>query len=816
VKNRNWLNITEYLLLFGTGVGSVVAALAFQQILLTAAPMMSLLFLLNLINRRRIEESAQENTATSVSELDHKLSTDVAALQQQVQVLPNFLDLASLRKSVVSKSEEGLNEIAQEIAQLKREVAKPDLRLLRQDIRQLQEQYTGVADSLASITGQLTRLGTTNRVDSLEATIAQLKSELSQLRVNLQTLSDEQQGNNSRVLQDQINHLNRRLNKLPTPVDASSLKQEVDALVKMMGDVVSRRELARLVTQIEKLGQQNESLERTVAPLKVATAILKKQLDTLNTKISTREQMTEQVLEAALLQPKASVIDNLRNTVTSLEQRLNQLPASSDLSNLRTEMQGLVSAQLGQLQQQLASMQQFSQTLDRQQKTLRDWVNRLPQTLDTSALQNEVKYLAARVEWAENHATDVQAQVEAAVKNQLNEVTQQLQASYPIPQYELVFDVKGVGQESKGCGRAALEEALEKAQARLIVVFPFPSPDTLTKELIQKFKAFLDRQGCLDIGWGHLGDTSQHHVSRSIDRRRLIDPTEKGFLYETLNQLTQLKRQYPNQFRFKVLGTSENFLVCDRSFAILGAQSVATASVVFPQAAVALRTIDSDVIQGLVDRFDNPVLDANDATAYYSRAATRYDLNDRQGAIADYTEVLRINPNDDVAYNNRGLVYYEQGDRQKAIEDFGQAVQHNPENVVAYCNRGFIRSELGDRLGAIEDYTHAIQINPDYATAYFYRGLARTRLQNKLGAIQDYSEVIRLTPQNANAYFYRGLAYIKIGHRVDAISDLRLAAQLFSEQGDTASYQQALQTIKKLHKTLVAEGLDKPLVSNGA
>ncbi len=89
-------------------------------------------------------------------------------------------------------------------------------------------------------------------------------------------------------------------------------------------------------------------------------------------------------------------------------------------------------------------------------------------------------------------------------------------------------------------------------------------------------------------------------------------------------------------------------------------------------------------------------------------------------------------------------------------------------------------------------------------------------MQNKLGAIQDYSEVIRLAPQNANAYFYRGLAYIKIGHRVDAISDLRQAAQLFSEQGDTASYQQALQTIKKLHKTLVVEGSDKPLVSNGA
>ncbi|MGA7937976.1 MAG: tetratricopeptide repeat protein [Kovacikia sp.] len=823
MKTRNWLNITEYLLLFGTGIGSIVSALLFQQILLTAAPM-SLLFLLNLINRRRIEESAQQDTAASISGLDQKLSTDIAALQQQAQVLPNFLDLASLRKSVLSKNEEGLNGLAQEVAQLKQEIAKPDMHLLRQDIRQLQEQYGGVAESLTNITNQLNRLSSTNRTESLEGAIAQLKSELSHVQTNLQNLGEEQRTQNSRVLQDQINHLNRRLNNLPTPFDASSLKKDMDALVKMMGDMVSRRELARLTAQIEKLNQQSESVEKSVMPLKVATAILKKQLDTLNSRVSSREQIADQVLDAALRQPQAPMMDSLRNTITSLEQRLNQLPASSDLSNLRVEMQGMVTAQLGQLQQQLNSMQQFSQTLDRQQKTLRDWVNRLPQTLDTSTLQSEVKYLAARVEWAETNATDVHAQIEAAVKNQLGEVTQQLQASYPTPQYELVFDIKaasqgasqGGSQTAHGCSRSALEEALEKAQARLIIVFPFPSPDTLNSEVIQKFRVFLDRQGCLDIGWGHLGDVGQHPVSRPIARRRVINPTERGFLYETLNQLTQLKRQYPNQFRFKVLGTSENFLVCDRSFAILGAQSIATASIVFPQAAVGLRTTDLDVIQGLVGRFDDPMLDATDTIAYYNRATTRYDLGDVPGAIADYTQVLRFNPDADAAYNNRGLAYYDQENRQKAIQDFGLAVQSNPRNFIAYCNRGFIRSEMGDKLGAIEDYTYALQINPDYSTAYFYRGLARTRLQNKLGAIEDYSEVIRLNPQDATAYFYRGLAEIKIGQRLNAINDLHQAAQLFSEQGDTENYQQTLRTIKKLHKTLVIEGTEKPLVSNGA
>jgi tetratricopeptide (TPR) repeat protein len=309
---------------------------------------------------------------------------------------------------------------------------------------------------------------------------------------------------------------------------------------------------------------------------------------------------------------------------------------------------------------------------------------------------------------------------------------------------------------------------------------------------------------------------SQGHTSRSIDRRRALEPTKKSFLHKTLHQLTQLKRQYPAQFRFKVLGTDEHFLVCDRSYAVLGTQSVATASAVFPQAAVGLRTTDGEVIQGLVDRFDNPSLDAKDAIAYFNRASTRYDLGDRLGAIQDYTEVLRIHPHDDVAYNNRGLAYYDQNDSDSAMSDFEQAVQYNPENFMAHCNRGFVRSEQGDKLGAIEDYTYALQINPDFATAYFYRGLARTRLQNKLGAIQDYTEVIRLNPQDAAAHFYRGLACVKIGHRLDAIEDLRQAAQLFSEQGDTANYQQTLSTLKKLHTTLAITTSSQSLLASEA
>lgn len=811
MKNRNWLNISEYLLLIGSGVGSVATA-ASQQILYTAAPV-TVLFLLNLVNRRRIELGAYETTVSSVTQLDQKISSDLGLLQKQVQALPSFLDLASLRKAMQAANQEGLAGLSQEIAQLQQELVKPeDWQLVYQSIRQLQEHYNGLAESVTQVTAQLNRLGVSPRLEELEGAIAQFRSDLSNLRVNLDNLSQEQKQNNFRVLQEQIGQINRRFNQLPTPFDPASLKQDINSLVKAMGDMASRRELSRLMGQIEQLSQQNESTEQAIAPLRLATTILKKQVETVSGRLSVIAQESEQFIQA---EPKA--IADLKGTIASLEDRLNQLPPITDPARLQTEVQGIVSTHMGQLRRQLATVQKITQDLEHQQQSLSDWVLQLPHLLDATALQNQMKQLETRVEWAATSNADLAAQVDAVVKQHLDEVLQQVQASVPTPQYELVFDVKSSQEQNSnisGCSSPAiLAKALEQAEARLIIVYPYPTPETISPELLAQFQTFLDRRGCLDIGWGHLGPASDYHLPRSIDRRRRLNSIERGFLFETLNQLTQLKRQYPNQFRFKVLGTDENFLVCDRTYAIMGAQSIFTASTVFPKAAVGLRTIDPEVIQKLVQRFDNPFLEDADVTAYFKRALTRYDLGDKQGAIADYTHILQVNPSNDVASNNRGLAHYDLGNQREAIADFDLAIQHNPQNILAFCNRGYLRAELGDRLGAIEDYTFAIQINPDYAPAYFYRGLSRTRMRNKIGAIEDYSEVIRLNSEDAAAYFYRGLALIKLGQQLEGINDLRTAARLYANQGDSANHQQVEKALEKIEVEAIAIA-DYPLISN--
>jgi Flp pilus assembly protein TadD/archaellum component FlaC len=814
VKNHRWLNVAEYLMLAGSGVGTVATA-ASQQALFAVAPL-SALFVLNLLNHRRIEQAAQETTEIAVSQLDQKVATTLTTLQQQVQALPSPLHLATLRKDLQTKNQESYHELLQQIQQLQHEFAQSDWRSLTQDLAQVREQYAALAGSVAGVRESLSRLSAFNKLDSVAGEVEHLKTELAQLQTHLQTFGGNPKLNHYRDIQDQINHINRRLNKLPAPFDASVLRQEMSALVKAIADMASRRDVARVEAQLEKLAQQTEDVEGAVLPLKVVTSILKKQVDTVNSRLNGLEESLEPV-QGFVNRISPAAVETLKMTVDNLADRVDRLPQTTDLTHLRTEVKTLVSDHLGAIQLQLDTVQQQTQDLDQKHRSLRDWVHRLPQLMDTSALHGEVKYLANRVEWAESRLSDLQTKVDQPAA------------------YEWVFDVRGTQPDLEQHrdrnavatfterpiadypeqGRSLLEQALQQAEARVVVVYPFPHPDVLDEAMIRSFQTFLEQRGCLDLGWGHLG-ISVDRQPRSIEHRRTIHPSSNEFLFNRLNQLTELKKQYPDQLRFKVLGTEEYFLVCDRRYAILGTQSIATSSALFPAATVGLRTTDPDLIQTFIERFDNPLLDEQDAASFFHRAAARYDLGNRQGALADYTAVLAITPDDDVAYNNRGLVRYDLEDKVGAIADFEAAIRHNPHNYVAYTNRGYVQSELGDKLAAIADYTTAVQLNPDYAIAYFYRGLAQTRIQNKLGAIQDYTEVVRLKPQDASVFFYRGLAYAKMGQSMEAMRDLRQAAQLFADQGDAGNYQQSLSALKKLQKLMVVGSSGHPLVSNGA
>jgi tetratricopeptide (TPR) repeat protein len=61
-------------------------------------------------------------------------------------------------------------------------------------------------------------------------------------------------------------------------------------------------------------------------------------------------------------------------------------------------------------------------------------------------------------------------------------------------------------------------------------------------------------------------------------------------------------------------------------------------------------------------------------------------------------------------YNNRGLAREAKGDHDGAIADYSRAIELDPKQPRVYINRGFAKQAKGDVDGAIADYNRASEL----------------------------------------------------------------------------------------------------------
>ena len=123
---------------------------------------------------------------------------------------------------------------------------------------------------------------------------------------------------------------------------------------------------------------------------------------------------------------------------------------------------------------------------------------------------------------------------------------------------------------------------------------------------------------------------------------------------------------------------------------------------------------------------------------------------DLDGAIADFTRAIELNPKDDAPYYNRAQAKRLKKDTAGAIADYTQAIELGSTNPAAYNNRGNARAENNDRDGAIADYTRAIELKPDYARAYYNRAVTKEAKGDKTGADADFKMAAKLDPELAS------------------------------------------------------------------
>jgi tetratricopeptide (TPR) repeat protein len=188
--------------------------------------------------------------------------------------------------------------------------------------------------------------------------------------------------------------------------------------------------------------------------------------------------------------------------------------------------------------------------------------------------------------------------------------------------------------------------------------------------------------------------------------------------------------------------------------------------------------------------------------AYVSRGLARQDgKHDYAGAVADFSQALKLDARCDAAWLNRGWAYHQQQKLGPAVADYTRSLEINPQNDLAYTNRGWAYHQQQKLALAVADYTRALELNPQNDLAYINRGWARQQQNQLKAAIDDYNKALELNSGSDLAYTNRGAAYWAQDRLDDALADFQKALQL------------------NRHNTLAAENLarlEKQLAARGA
>ncbi len=182
---------------------------------------------------------------------------------------------------------------------------------------------------------------------------------------------------------------------------------------------------------------------------------------------------------------------------------------------------------------------------------------------------------------------------------------------------------------------------------------------------------------------------------------------------------------------------------------------------------------------GLITARPGSVADNTPAGDHVAQGMARFNAGDMDGAIAQYTEAIRLLPTSGIPYFDRACAYLRKKNYDGVIADADKALTLGlPNPADAFVIRGTARASKGDVDGAISDCNRAIKADPNHALAYNNRANDYILKRNWKSALADANKAVSLDPNLALAYYNRGYARANTDDHNGAIADWNKAIQL--------------------------------------
>lgn len=124
-------------------------------------------------------------------------------------------------------------------------------------------------------------------------------------------------------------------------------------------------------------------------------------------------------------------------------------------------------------------------------------------------------------------------------------------------------------------------------------------------------------------------------------------------------------------------------------------------------------------------------------------------LGRQREAITVLDKVTSLAPQRPLLHFRRGLIRAELGDNDGAIADFTREIAVNPGLPGAYVQRGRLRLDVKkDNAGARADYDKAVAVEPAFAMGWSHRSRARLMAGDLPGAEGDATQALKLDPKD--------------------------------------------------------------------
>lgn len=174
---------------------------------------------------------------------------------------------------------------------------------------------------------------------------------------------------------------------------------------------------------------------------------------------------------------------------------------------------------------------------------------------------------------------------------------------------------------------------------------------------------------------------------------------------------------------------------------------------------------------------------ATDAKAAPVASQQNIDTSQDQTEIDLLTKKIANDPKDPELYLKRGEYYAWGIDKQKAISDFSEAIRLKPDFATAYISRANSYKDIDDYESALRDYSRAIELDPANASYPYHRARLYMKQGEKLKALEDYSISIQLR-ELPNILDLRADLYMDLKQYDKAIADFSRISELVPDPGN--------------------------------